>query len=878
MIGAKWLWEEENLKTLIKTNADEDGEFSLDAYLNEFWNVAAKAGEEVRELAKLAKTIIENKLQAEGKLQNILAEQLKTILQFQSQINPEGSALSKAFYSFGKILESSTSVLLNLHRKTYDFLNSDILANTSATTKRLEGSMSAWSNRMLILKKDIVLISGEIIKIKENYHKSSTEARAKKRGSGFYHEDLVLLNQNNETYKQGVLLENSQKKLRELVVMNTKDIRTEIMLYRENDIKEQLVLSNLINGILSESLQCWEQYSELMISHWKKLSSIKTDEIIKASATNLKLSCPPVSEIFKYDSPEIEVKIEGEDCIVEKEGLVSKADEVNLTASLNDQQPSRNLVAQLHKAEYDIEIGMNDTEDKNSKKNVLPRTKEILVRSDIISESTFDDVTGLSSGNGWLYCKFGVKDPIIESYSCAVSWKIILHGRLYITRSSLCFHSLFNNSTLFGRDTRIILPLGDIIKIEKRFNAIIFDNSIAVKMEKAELFFTSFVFRDKCFSLIQKCIEENRNGYEGTPNNASIHIFHAKKLIKQKSASKSLLNIIQIKEENNLNPYIKIISEIEEQRLKEIEQIEKIIFHNDRKEVIFDEEFDCPIQVIFPALNVLSHKIAKKKEEFHHNSNIVIEQETQHPDYFTSYKNALGFIIKYNDDPISKIKALCASMPLKSFSKEYMTHGLTVVLPIPFFPDKCTLHNEHKAYYISPNFALTNCKTNAVGIPFGDYFYTHTQENYREKIEQDPNGTVRYKTRVTVYMYFEFVKSTIFHGTITSEAFKEASELYRDKIGPALREYVPGEMKRFEQFAERIASKGSQSIIPFHSKLPKHSVQKLLIMDMKSKSAQLSTLKNVMANQRKIYFGLVSVGAILVMILVVQFIYYTRNR
>eukprot|EP00829_Urostomides_striatus_P015775 TRINITY_DN5034_c0_g1_i1.p2 TRINITY_DN5034_c0_g1~~TRINITY_DN5034_c0_g1_i1.p2 ORF type:complete len:132 (+),score=49.41 TRINITY_DN5034_c0_g1_i1:57-452(+) len=102
--------------------------------------------------------------------------------------------------------------------------------------------------------------------------------------------------------------------------------------------------------------------------------------------------------------------------------------------------------------------------------------------------------------------------------------------------------------------------------------------------------------------------------------------------------------------------------------------------------------------------------------------------------------------------------------------------------------------------------------------------------------------------------------------------------LYRDKIGPALRVFVPEEMKRFDRFAEKIASKGSQSIVAYHSPMPKHSIQKLVVMDMKSKSAQLTTLKNVMANQRKIYFALLTIGAVLFMILVVQVIAYYKNR
>jgi hypothetical protein len=42
----------------------------------------------------------------------------------------------------------------------------------------------------------------------------------------------------------------------------------------------------------------------------------------------------------------------------------------------------------------------------------------------------------------------------------------------------------------------------EILKIEKRYNTLIFDNSILVISKKGSFFFTSFLARDKVFHLL----------------------------------------------------------------------------------------------------------------------------------------------------------------------------------------------------------------------------------------------------------------------------------------------------------------------------------------------------------------------------------------
>lgn len=91
----------------------------------------------------------------------------------------------------------------------------------------------------------------------------------------------------------------------------------------------------------------------------------------------------------------------------------------------------------------------------------------------------------------------GEGEKCIQTFACAVSLKILIQGRLYLTNKRLCFHSYFNDKTIFGKETKIMIPLTNIQRIEKKTNVVVFSNSISIfTKEGREIFITSFVYRD----------------------------------------------------------------------------------------------------------------------------------------------------------------------------------------------------------------------------------------------------------------------------------------------------------------------------------------------------------------------------------------------
>jgi len=72
-----------------------------------------------------------------------------------------------------------------------------------------------------------------------------------------------------------------------------------------------------------------------------------------------------------------------------------------------------------------------------------------------------------------------------------------------VTNKRLCFHSYFNDKTIFGKETKILIPFANISRIEKKTNAMVFDNSISIiTKEEKEIFITSFMFRDQAYEMI----------------------------------------------------------------------------------------------------------------------------------------------------------------------------------------------------------------------------------------------------------------------------------------------------------------------------------------------------------------------------------------
>jgi len=106
-------------------------------------------------------------------------------------------------------------------------------------------------------------------------------------------------------------------------------------------------------------------------------------------------------------------------------------------------------------------------------------------------------------------------EKVIASFACAYVDSILLQGRMYMTTKKVAFKSYFNAQTLFG-STVLSIPLEDIYYVSKKKNTFGLENMIEITTKKGQLTFTSFIARDKAFSIIDQLVSTVNMGQSRT--------------------------------------------------------------------------------------------------------------------------------------------------------------------------------------------------------------------------------------------------------------------------------------------------------------------------------------------------------------------------
>jgi hypothetical protein len=65
--------------------------------------------------------------------------------------------------------------------------------------------------------------------------------------------------------------------------------------------------------------------------------------------------------------------------------------------------------------------------------------------------------TAVSPSNEFLKQKFDIEEEILTYFNCALVQNITIQGAVYLTNTSLCFHSIFNSQTFLGGETTLML-------------------------------------------------------------------------------------------------------------------------------------------------------------------------------------------------------------------------------------------------------------------------------------------------------------------------------------------------------------------------------------------------------------------------------------
>ena len=413
---------------------------------------------------------------------------------------------------------------------------------------------------------------------------------------------------------------------------------------------------------------------------------------------------------------------------------------------------------------------------------------------------------------------------VLGKYSCAYSDKILLHGKLYITTKKITFKSWFNNKTLFGT-TKLIIPLEDIEKIEKKTQLKIFDNSLEIVTKKLKLFFTSFAQRDHCYRLLLKLVMETKS---------RLKIESDLKEEKENAEEQNLEN-----NRNNPNSKLrnfsvgnKILKKIDFYKkldLVHIENLEKFEKSNFFKplsfytNIYFDKE---PMGNI--SLPVIYNYIYNQEiicEDFKLNktfweSLFIMRKDwdityqlnkNNTPKFYSDLDYLMSTLSNFDEENLNEFLEEIKTWPIDSTKFTYKL--MHPVKKKAFGPEKINMTTEYSLYFISPKLLIVEEISSSTGFMYCDYFSPMLQSRFYcdLKFNQSEN-VMKFQTTMTVGFQMHFYKSCMFKNLIESEGSRESQESIKFTVFENFKLVLDRENSVFNEHFKKLTEENTRRI------------------------------------------------------------------
>lgn len=440
--------------------------------------------------------------------------------------------------------------------------------------------------------------------------------------------------------------------------------------------------------------------------------------------------------------------------------------------------------------------------------------------------------------------KFGlVKDELIdEVFSCALLDKIVIQGKLFISNKKLGFHSYFNRFTLLG-ETKMIIPKKDILRIEKRYNALIFDNSIAVITLKGEVFFTSFVFRDRAYTSIIKTL---------TPvEQKDIPIDEKPEETKEKPEINIEKEDIKAFEEE------KIIAPETLVKLEERANIIRTLYPKEEyfKEITYTNvlpvrcRLDDVVRILYAGIPY-TYKGKTFKSGFFEFLKIERSGDTQL--LITEFDPPIPPYYLSKDVPIEE---LTSAIHMSERRMEYI-HPVKKT-GIPFIPKTCPVKEVHKMYWINNKELFYINEAKSEKVPYSDCFHIVCGFRIREL-----EGC---KIETSMKLQIIFVKKTYLQGTLERAVIEENGDAIKNIVYPSMADWFTTifKSKEYQEKYPSVVLKETKEEIQEEEKKLEEEVKAAEVVDEKEERIKILEEKLKMA---KLVIGLM--GMIYLMILV----------
>ena len=88
-------------------------------------------------------------------------------------------------------------------------------------------------------------------------------------------------------------------------------------------------------------------------------------------------------------------------------------------------------------------------------------------------------------------------ERLIDDFLCAILKDILIQGRIYVSQKHICF-----DLNILGFVTSMVIPLQEVIQIEKKATAVLFPNGMVIRTLHHKYVFATMINRDTIFGLI----------------------------------------------------------------------------------------------------------------------------------------------------------------------------------------------------------------------------------------------------------------------------------------------------------------------------------------------------------------------------------------
>ncbi|XP_066459227.1 GRAM domain-containing protein 2B isoform X2 [Eleutherodactylus coqui] len=117
------------------------------------------------------------------------------------------------------------------------------------------------------------------------------------------------------------------------------------------------------------------------------------------------------------------------------------------------------------------------------------------------------------------------KDEMLkESFTCALQKEILYQGKLYISENWICFYS-----KVFGKDTKIVIPVFAVTVIKKTKTALLVPNALVISTVTDRFMFVSLLSRDTTYKLLKSMCSHLDISTGNSPNQSSEHSYRGER-------------------------------------------------------------------------------------------------------------------------------------------------------------------------------------------------------------------------------------------------------------------------------------------------------------------------------------------------------------